>query len=301
VLDSLARLQDAQPWLRFGNPDGIDPRTQTEALGDDPIRATRYGLANIKRLVPTLIPTTTTDRLQDYSLLDDFYDRLVGQWALEMNHVAVVVGGVYRHEKYPDQAGVIHTPVPRARQVEAVRFLNENAFTTPLYFLDAEVLRRIEPTGFVDRIRQRQTALLNALFQDARLSRLAEQGATLPPGTAYTLTDLFGEVRRGIFTELTAARPAVDAYRRNLQQAFVDQMERLITTPLAFQLPPGFTPFPGFTPPPPRPADARALARLELQGIQSALGTALAKSTDRMTRAHFVDLQARIDRILNPR
>jgi len=301
VLDSLARVQDDRPWLQFGNPDGIDPRTQTEALGDDPVKATRYGLANIKRLVPTLIPTTTTDRLEDYSLLDDFYDRLLGQWSLEMNHVAVVVGGVYRHEKYPDQAGVIHTAVPRARQAEAVRFLNENAFTTPMYFLDADVLRRIEPTGFVDRIRTRQTTLLNALFQDARLSRLAEQGAMLAAGSAYTLADLFGDVRRGVFSELAAARPVVDAYRRNLQQAFVDQMDRLISTPLAFQPPPGFTPFPGFVPPPPRPADARALARLELQELQAALRAAVAKPTDRATRAHLVDLQARIDRILNPR
>jgi hypothetical protein len=298
LLDSLARLQDDRPWLRFGNPDGIDPRTQTEALGDDPVKATRYGVANLKRLVPMLIPATTTDRLDDYSLLDDFYDRLIGQWALEMNHVAVVVGGVYRHEKYPDQTGVIHTAVPRARQADAVRFLNETAFATPIFFLDPEVLRRIEPTGFVERIRTRQTAILNALFQDARLSRLAEQGATLP--AAYTLTDLFGDVRRGIFSELGAARPAVDAYRRNLQQAFLDQMDRLINTPLVTPLPPQFQGFPGFTPPV-RPADARALARLELQGLQSVLGTALARPTDRMTRAHFVDLQARTDRILNPR
>ena len=217
-----------------------------------------------------------------------------------MNHVAVVLGGVYRHEKYPDQAGVIHTAVPRARQVEAVRFLNENAFTTPLYFLDPDVLRRIEPTGFVERVRIRQTALLNTLFQDARLSRLAEQGATLPSGTAYTLTDLFSDVRQGIFAELGGARPTVDAYRRNLQQAFLDQMDRLINTPLVTPLPPQFAGFPGFTPPV-RPADARALARLELQGLQAALRTALGRPTDRMTRAHFVDLAARIDRILNPR
>jgi Met-zincin/Domain of unknown function (DUF5117)/Domain of unknown function (DUF5118) len=300
VLDSLARLQDDKPWLRFGNPDGIDPRTQTEALGDDPVKATRYGLANIKRLMTTLISTTTTDKLEDYSLLDDFYDRLIGQWALEMNHVAVVVGGVYRHEKYPDQAGVIHTPVPRARQADAVRFVNENAFTTPIYFLDPEVLRRIEPTGFVERIRQRQTAVLNTLFGDQRLSRLAEQGATMASGTAYTLSDLFGDVRRGVFSELAAARPAVDPYRRNLQQAFVDQMDRLISTPLVTPLPPQLQGFPGFTPPV-RPADARALARLELQDLLGAVRAALAKPTDRVTRAHFVDLAARIDRILNPR
>lgn len=304
TLDSLARLQDDRPWFRFGNPDGIDPRTQTEALGDDPVKATRYGVANLKRLVPMLIPATTADRLDDYSLLDDLYDRLIAQWALEINHVAVVVGGVYRHEKYPNQAGVIHAAAPRGRQADAVRFLGENAFATPLFFLDPEVLRRIEPTGFVDRIRVRQTAVLNVLFQDARLSRLAEQGATLPPGTAYTLADLFGDVRRSVFAELAAARPAVDAYRRNLQRAFVDQMDRLINTPLAPATPPFGFPGGGggrATPPPPRPGDARALARLELLEIQASLRTALARPTDRTARAHFVDLQARIDRILNPR
>jgi hypothetical protein len=299
-LDSLARLQDTQPWLRFGNPDGIDPRTQTEALGDDPVKATRYGLANIKRLIPMLIPATTANTLDDYDLLDDLYDRVIAQWGLEMNHVAVVVGGVYRHEKYPNQPGVIHSAVPRARQAEAVRFLNENAFATPTYFLDAEVLRRIEPSGYVDRIRVRQNALLNTLFNDGRLARLAEQGATQAAGSAYTLADLFADVRRGVFAELAGGR-AVDAYRRNLQQAFVDQMERLITTPLVTPVPPQFQAFPGFTPTV-RPADARALARLELQGLQASLRTAGARPAgDRTTRAHFVDLEARIDRILNPR
>ena len=297
VLDSLARLQDAQPWLRFGNPDGVDPRTQTEALGDDPVKATGYGLANIRRLMPMLIPASTTNQLDDYDLLDDLYDRLIGQWGLEMNHVAVVVGGVYRHEKYPNQPGVIHTAVPRAKQMEAVRFLNENAFTTPTYFLDTEVLRRIEPSGFVDRIRVRQNALLNTLFGDARLARLAEQAGTQPAATAYSLADVFADVRRGVFSEVAANR-TVDPYRRNLQQAFVDQMERLITTPLVTPVPPQFAGFGGFTPTV-RPSDARALARLELQGLLTALRAA--RPTDRTTRAHLGDLEARIDRILNPR
>jgi len=297
VLDSLARLQDASPWLRFGNPDGIDPRTQTEALGDDPVKATRYGLANIKRLMPMLIPATTTNQLDDYELLDDLYHRLIGQWSLEMNHVAVVVGGVYRHEKYPNQSGVIHSAVLRAKQVEAVRFLNENAFSTPSYFLDVEVLRRIEPSGFVYQIRARQRALLNTLFNDARLARLAEQGATQAPGTAYLLADLFADVRSGVFAEVGTNR-TVDPYRRDLQQSFVDQMERLISTPLETPVPPQLVGFPGFTPTV-RPADARALARLELQGLLTALRAA--RPTNRTTRAHFVDIEARIDRILNPR
>jgi hypothetical protein len=299
ILDSLARLQDDRPWLRFGNPDGIDPRTQTEALGDDPMRATSYGLANIKRLIPMLLPATTTNQLEDYDLLSDLYGRVIAQWGLEMNHVAVVVGGVYRHEKYPSQPGPIHSPIPRARQVAAVRFLNEHAFMTPRYLMDREVLRRIEPSGFADRIRERQNALLTTLFQDARLSRLAEQGATLPPGEAYTLADLFGEVRRGIFSELRAARPAIDPYRRNLQQAFVDHMARLLNTPLTPPAPSGPAGFQA-APPAARPADARSLARLELLEIQSAARTAAGRAGDRASRAHLTDLAARIERIVNP-
>jgi hypothetical protein len=229
------------------------------------------------------------------------YGELINQWAREMNHVAVLVGGVYQFTKYASQSGTVYQPVPRAKQADAVRFLNENVFATPSFFFDPEILRRIEPSGFVERVRARQNAIMNTLFQDARLSRLAEQGATLPAGSAYTIADLFGDVRRGAFAEFAGGTPRVDAYRRNLQRTFVDQMERLISTPLVTPPPPGFTPFPGFTPPPPRPADARAQARLELVDLQSTLRTAQTRAGDRATRAHTVDLLARIDQILNPR
>jgi hypothetical protein len=300
-LDSLARMQDADPYTRWiGDGEPVDPRIITEALGDDPVRASGYGVRNIKRLVPMLIPATTYDRLDNYDRLSDMYGDLIAQWAREMNHVAVVVGGVYQFTKYASQSGTVYQPVPRAKQAEAVRFLNDNVFTTPTYFFDPEILRRIEPTGFVERIRVRQNAVLSLLFQDGRLSRLAEQGQTQPG--AYTIADLFGDVRRGIFSELAGSgRVQVDAYRRNLQRAFVDQMERLIGTPLVTPPPPGFTAFPGFQLPPPRPADARAQARLELTDLQGTLRGALARAGDRATRAHIVDLQARINQILNPR
>jgi hypothetical protein len=300
ILDSLARQQDTQPWDRWiGDGEAVDPRIITEALGDDPVKASGYGVRNIKRLVPMLIPATTGDRLDNYDRLDDMYAELIAQWAREMNHVAVVVGGVYQFTKYAGQTGRVYQPVPRAKQAEAVQFLNDNVFTTPSFFFDPEILRRIEPTGFVERVRQRQTAVLNLLFQDSRLSRLAEQSATQPG--SYTITDLFGDVRRGAFAEYAGGPVRVDGYRRNLQRAFVDQMERLISTPLVTPLPPGFTPFPGFNAPPPRPADARAQARLELVDLLGNLRAALPRAGDRTTRAHLVDLQARIDQILNPR
>ncbi|MFI5214348.1 MAG: zinc-dependent metalloprotease, partial [Gemmatimonadales bacterium] len=300
ALDSIARLQDSNPELRWiGDGDPVDPRIATEALGDDPVKATRYGLENIKRIVPMLLPATTTERLEDYSALNDMYGSLIGQWAREMGHVAVVVGGVNQYTKYPTQDGVQYVNVPRDKQAEAVRFLNQNAFTTPTYFLDLNILRRVEPTGSVERIRRSQTALLNTLLADARLSRLVEQSATQGTAQSYTIGDLLGDLHRGIFSETAAARPVVDAYRRNLQRAFVDQMDRLINTPLVPQLPPGLPPQFAATIVP-RPADARALARAELRDLDGQLRAAGARAGDRDTKAHFDDLRARIDRVLNP-
>jgi hypothetical protein len=302
VLDSLARLQDSHPEYRFGNMDGIDPRAEREGLGDDPVKSTGYGLRNLKRLMPMLLTATTTNGLEDYDLLNDMYGRIIGQWGLEMNQLAVVPGGVWRHEKYPDQAGVIHESVPRARQAAAVRFLVENAFTTPTWMLDTAVLRRIEPTGSVERIRVRQSALLTTLLVDPRLSRMAEQSAFATGAhPAYGIADLLGDLRRGLFTEAAAARPMTDEYRRNIQRAFVEDMDRLINTPLDANVPRRLPSFPGFVPPPPRPADARALARAELQTLDAQLRTAFVRTTDPVTKAHWADLRFRIDRILNPR
>jgi hypothetical protein len=304
VLDSLARLQDAHPEYRYGQ-DAADPRTLSETLGDDPVKAATYGVANIRRLMPMLIPATTTDRLRDYDHLNTMYGQVIGQWAREVGGAAVVVGGVWRQDKHPGQPGVVYTPVPRERQQQAVRFLLDNVFTTPTFFLDADLLRRIEPTGSVERIRTRQTATLTTLLQDSRLSRLVEQSAfATPESPAYTIGDLLGDLRRGLFREAAAARPATDEYRRNIQRAFVDQMDRLINTPLVAPQAGGPGGFPGGgfggTPPPPRPADARALARAELRDLDAQLRTSLIRTTDRVTRAHFEDLRARIDRTLNP-
>ncbi|MEK6768608.1 MAG: zinc-dependent metalloprotease [Gemmatimonadota bacterium] len=298
VLDSLARLQDANPYYRWlGDRDPTDPRAEPEQLGDDAVRATGLGVQNIRRLATMLIPATTRDPRENYDLLNDLYGALIGQWRREMGHVAVIVGGLYHDERYAGQAGVRYTPVPRAKQADAVRFLLAEAFTTPGYLLDTAVLRRIEYTGSVERLRRGQDTLLTILLQDSRLARMAENVSF---GAMYGIPDLLGDLRRGLFTEAAAARPVADAYRRNLQRGFVDQLDRLINTPLTAQVrtPPRFL---RQAPPPPRPADARALARAELRDLDTSLRAVILRTTDRTTKAHFEDLRARIDRILNPR
>ena len=77
-----------------------------------------------------------------------------------MNHVAGIVGGFNSQEKVVGQEGRIFNLIPKEKQQEAVKFLMENAFTTPTWMIDEEILRRIEPVGVIDRIHTAQTSVL---------------------------------------------------------------------------------------------------------------------------------------------
>ena len=297
TLDEWAREQDTKPYLRFGTVDvgGADPRENTEAVGDaDAVKATGWGIKNIKRLVPMLVPATINPT-EDNSDLKEMYTRLFGQWSTELRHVAVIVGGIETQEKYGSQPGTRFTPVSVARQREAVRFLNENAFQTPTFFLRPEILNRIEPMGSVTRINGAQSGILNTLLANARVSRLLEIEASSKAGEAYSASQFFADVRAGVWGELNAGSVKVDIYRRGLQHAYVTAFRnKIVTQPVPAGLPAGFV-IPG------TPADVRALARQELKTLDGMLAAAQKKAADGITRAHLDDLRHEIDETLNPK
>ena len=141
--------------------------------------------------------------VKPYADLDELYARLLGQWSLEMNHVAAIVGGYNSQQKHIGQNGVRFELIPRPRQEAAVKFLNDNAFKAPVWALNENVLRRIEPVGVLDRIEASQTRVLNSLLSSGRVLRLVEQEA-LDGAAAYAPLDFLSDVRRGVWTEIYA-------------------------------------------------------------------------------------------------
>jgi hypothetical protein len=301
TLDRWARMQDTVPWLRFStsNSLGSDYGENTEAVGDaDAVRSTALGLRNIKRLVPKLIPATQRP-LEGYADLQLLYDRLLNQWALELGHVAAVVGAVESREKTTAQEGVRFTPLSRARQQEAVRFLNENAFRTPTYFMDEDILRRIEVEGALDRIRSAQTRVLTRLLDDNRMDRMVEFEALARPGRdVYALADMLADVRRGIWSEVSSGS-AIDAVRRNLQRAYIELLDAKLNPP-AVRTQPAGPGGPGAQAGPRQSSDARALLRGELTSLDAQIAAALPRVRDRVTRYHLMDVRHEIRRILEP-
>ncbi len=298
TLDEWARQQDQIPWLRFTTPKstGVDPGELTEAVGDaDAVQSTALGMKNLERVSNMLLPATTAKKGEPYDDLEELYGRMLAQWTLEMGHVTAIVGGFNTQEKYVGQKGVIYTPVPRERQVVAVKFLNDSAFVTPSFFLKPEILRRFEPVGVVDKIRTAQRAILGNLMNPTRLARLVEQEALDGKGS-YTATDFLTDVRNGIWKELNGTGPIkIDAYRRNLQRSYVELMNDRLNRPA-----PATPSFPGFTPQP-TTEDVRPFFRGELKAVSAAVAAAIPRAADQETRFHLEDIKDQIAKVLDPK
>ena len=283
TLDEWSRQQDETAWYRFSTPGSrnADPGQLTEAVGDaDAVQSTALGLKNLERVAGMLLDATDVPG-DTYDDLDELYGRLVGQWATEMNHVAAVVGGFTSQQKHFGQDGVRFTTIPRETQAGAVAFLNDHAFTTPMFLVDPEILRRIEPVGVLDRIRTSQARVLRTLMSSDRLLRLVEQQA-LDGDVAYAPTDFLADLRAGVWRELDEAEVEIDAYRRNVQRTYLDVIDDRLN---------------GRSP---AEDDARPFLRGELRALDRTTAAALAQVSDRATRLHLEDVQDQIARTLNP-
>jgi hypothetical protein len=294
TLDQWARQQDEFPWLRFTTDDATqDPHAVTEAVGnEDAVRSSQLGMRNLERVANSLLRVAERPG-EDYSLLSELYGNTVAQWGRYNGHVAAIVGGAETQERLG--TGVRFTPMPRAKQREAMQYLNQTAFQVPAFLLNAEVLRRIEQEGAIARIRNAQAITMNTLFARGRLDRMIEYEALARrPADAYTVADMLGDLRRGVWSELNQASPRVDVYRRNLQRAYLEAVETTLDPPP----PPANQPA---SQRPPRWAnDARPILRGELQELDRLAQQAIGRTNDPMTRLHLRDVRLEIQRLLDP-
>ncbi|HMO37901.1 MAG TPA: zinc-dependent metalloprotease [Saprospiraceae bacterium] len=276
----LERADD--PIYRYGRQQGnvIDPTAQTEDIGDDAMKASELGIANLKRIVSNLVKWTQADG-KTYEDLQELYGQVVGQYRRYMGHVSSNVGGVIEYVKTYDQEGIVFVPVAKEKQQRAVAFLNAQLFQTPKWMLDNNILQRIEGAGMMDRLRTAQVATLNGLFSGDRLKRLIETEALHGTANVYTMTSLYNDTRNGIFSELRTG-DAIDPFRRNLQRAYIDKMTEWMKNKDA-----------QYT-----QTDIKAMTRATLETLQRDVKAGAGRQRDAMSRSHLNDLMARIDTAL---
>ncbi|MBC7885587.1 MAG: zinc-dependent metalloprotease, partial [Saprospiraceae bacterium] len=221
ILNQLIKEKAGDPVYRFGRQRGLptDPSAQTEDLGDNAVKASEYGIKNLKKIIPNLIQWTGEDT-KSFEELKEFYDAVIGQFNRYIGHVTANVGGVYEFYKTYDEASPIYSHVSKERQKEAVQFLNEQVFRTPLWIADQQILNRVEEYGNTERIRNIQERTINQILSKERLLRIQENEA-LYGVKAYKLSELMDDLTSEILSEIKSKK-AVDIYRRNLQRTYLD-------------------------------------------------------------------------------
>lgn len=308
TLDSWAREQDSKPWLRFSTSGafGSDPGDETEAVGDiDPVRATELGFKNLKRNMQW-IESATVKPDEDFDVLGELYNRQVGQFRTELGHVANLIGGMNSQEKYGDQPGVRFTPVPKAAQANAMKFINENGFKTPTWLIDTDILRKVEPNGEVTRIVNAQSSLIGSLLNDGKMTRLIETEALAKnPSEVYTLGEMLGEMRHGIWSELAGSGPVkIDIYRRGLQRSYLTNVGTKINPPAAAAGGAGGGGGGGgrggAAAPPANTGEIKSMLRGELKALDAELAGAQKRASDLATKRHIDDARQQISHILKP-
>ena len=160
TLDKWIRDNENSLMHRFGSA-GIDPSSQTEDLGDDAVKASEYGILNLKRIIPNLNKWTSEDG-KDYSDLQTMYGQVLSQFNRYMGHVSSNIGGVYQYYKTYDQEGPVYTHVNKSHQKKCMNFLNDQLFETPTWMIDKNILNKIEFAGITNRIRSTQSRTLTA-------------------------------------------------------------------------------------------------------------------------------------------
>lgn len=224
----LYKFSEAQP-----SRDAVDPRAQSEDLGDDAVRSSQLGIENLKMVMDNLIEWTTTgERNQTYAEASRLYYAVVNQWNYYLYHVLANVGGIYIENTTVGDGVKTFTYVEKEKQAAAVKFLIDNVFTAQDWLFNTPVsdytfLNRSTPNGVVEYsptqiFKNAQAYLFFDLLYNDRLLRMLENEYRNGK-EAYTTVELMDDLHRSIFgVTMRGGLPTVE--QRNTQKLFVDAL-----------------------------------------------------------------------------
>ncbi|GAB4508151.1 MAG: zinc-dependent metalloprotease [Allomuricauda sp.] len=277
----LAKADD--PKFKYGRQSSyFDPQSQTECIGDDPIKASTYGIKNLK-YVMTQLPSWTSDQTNDYDDLEELYRELLGVFNRYVRHVARNVGGVYENIKTPQQEGTVYTALSAEEQRKSMEWLHKNIFETPAWLLDTSVLQNIDHTAYFENVRRVQSSQLNQLMGLETLGRLINSETTQDDN--YSAYEMLSDLRKGLWSEAYRSRN-VELYRRNLQNTYLDYMADLLTDDDASNYNV-------------ETSDVRTLVRGELTTLKRTLNRAKNANVNTMTKYHYENAIAKIDELFD--
>lgn len=201
---------------------GADPRSQSEDLGDNNMKANEYGMKNLKRVMENILAWTAQPDGQ-YDDLNMIYKSVRAQHLKYTLHVQRNLGGRYTNN-LPGLKP--HDYLPRSVQKEAIEWLGRNLFEAPLWLYPDEVVSRtgVKP---MDEIRDRQSSVVALLLAPGMLYNI--YSTSLCSSEPYPLDEYLNDVFTAIWKPLNSSNELENNLRRQMQRSYLTFAGRMMT------------------------------------------------------------------------
>ena len=197
-------------WWGDGETDQDDPRRQTEDLGDDAVKASEYGILNLKREILKLPEWTRSEDDIYNENLRSMYDKILDQFQRYNGHVINNIGGQLENFKTIDEQGDVYRPQPREKQMKAMQYVERHIFNEPVWLRNVPYAKRLEADPN-DLTRVVATRNINRLIY--RLYSLND---------LYKADEYLADLSRLIMKDATQA--SLTPYRKTLQSQYVNTL-----------------------------------------------------------------------------
>ena len=224
---SLKKMVDEKsmnPIYMFGSG-GNDPDTQTENIGDDPVKASEYGLKNLK-IVSKNLDNWTTKKGQTYDDLDELYNELLGVYRRYIYHVVKMIGGINETLMLKGQQNIPYKNLAANEQRRALSFLYEHLWSTQNWLVDPELISKIKKEGGLERLQNIQYSALQRILDSERLNRMSSSISTLKE-EGLTAAELLDQLYFSFFEY----KLPLDQSLMVLQIRFMEQLNKLRMDP----------------------------------------------------------------------
>lgn len=292
ILDAMIMKKSKDPIYFYGKQGSIDPRAQSEDLGDNAMKASTYGIENLKRILPN-IEKWTYEPGKELEDANDLYYEVIRQYRRYVNHVVSNISGLQEDVKTVDEPGAVYSYTPKAKQQQAIAFLNKQVFTTPNWLLNKSMMARVDYGVVNNRIMEMQNQVLTSLLETYGFARMIDDEIK-NGNNAYTVNNMLTDLRTAIFANETP-----DVFKRALQRAYADRLGVLLK--LDKPVVESSYAIMGITPYNPNSSDMRLLVRAELKKLNANVKALQVTATTPLIKSHYEDLADRINKILNPK
>lgn len=222
MTETSAILQKHPEYWFSGEGRDEDPRSQTECLGDNNMKASTYGVRNLRRVIAGLPAWTkqanyqTDDLAEAYKATRDQFSRYIG-------HVRKNIGGHYLNN-LPGKKPV--EIAPASTQLEAVSWIGDNVLTPPMWLFPDNITTPLG-TNVQSEVEKMQNSAIEGMLSSSLLNKIYNDSYT-PGADILKLDTYLNTIFKYVWKPLNNRDELMNKMARTLQRNYLKRINTIL-------------------------------------------------------------------------